>query len=57
MREFKKSMMKDFYMLNFGKMRYFLGIKVQQLENGIFISLNKHACDALYFKWKNAMLF
>ncbi|RDX87695.1 hypothetical protein CR513_30798, partial [Mucuna pruriens] len=36
--EFKCSMMKEFDMLDLGKMRYFLGIEVMQLNEGIFIS-------------------
>lgn len=47
MREFKDSMMKEFYMSDLGKMRYFLGIKVQRLENGIFINQKKYAIDVL----------
>lgn len=47
MMEFKRSMMKEFDMSDLGKMRYFLGIEVQQLENGIFISQKKYAWDVL----------
>lgn len=47
MGEFKKSMMKEFDMSDLGKMMYFLGIEVQQLENGIFISQKKYARDIL----------
>ncbi|XP_050889810.1 secreted RxLR effector protein 161-like [Lathyrus oleraceus] len=34
-------------MSDLGKMRYFLGIEVQQLKNGIFISQKKYAWDVL----------
>lgn len=47
MMEFKRSIMKEFDMSDLGKMRYFLGIEVQQLENGIFISQKKYAWDVL----------
>lgn len=35
--EFKYSMKKEFDMTDLGRMRYFLGIKVIQKEDGIFI--------------------
>lgn len=47
MGDFKKSMMNEFDMTDLGKMRYFLGIEVQQLESGIFISQKKYAGDVL----------
>ncbi|PRQ33949.1 putative RNA-directed DNA polymerase [Rosa chinensis] len=47
MREFKDSMMKEFDMSDLGKMRYFLGLEVQQLQDGIFISQKKYAMDVL----------
>ena len=36
--EFKGSMMKEFDMLDLGKMKYFLGIEVIQFGDGFFIS-------------------
>ncbi|KAK9931774.1 hypothetical protein M0R45_019038 [Rubus argutus] len=45
--EFKKSMMREFEMSNLGKMKYFLGIEVLQLSDGIFIDQKKYAMDVL----------
>lgn len=36
--EFKNSMVREFDMTDLGKMRYFLGVEVQQESNGIHIS-------------------
>lgn len=38
-----KEEMKEFEIIYLGLLRYFLGIKVQQLEHGIFISQSKYA--------------
>lgn len=45
--EFKNSMMNEFDMSDLGKMRYFLGIEVMQLEGGIFISQKKYVMEVL----------
>jgi hypothetical protein len=45
--KFKKSMMAEFDMPDLGKMRYFLGIKVLQTNDGIFISQRKYAHEIL----------
>lgn len=39
--DFKKSMMKEFEMTDLGKMSYFLGIEVTQMEEGFFICQKK----------------
>ncbi|CAL2268253.1 unnamed protein product [Prunus armeniaca] len=44
---FKKNMMKEYEMTNLGTMRYFLGIQVQQSDEGIFISQEKYAENRL----------
>lgn len=44
---FKQSMQKKFAMTNLGRMRYFLGVKVKQIVEGIFISQNKYATEIL----------
>lgn len=36
--DFKEIMKNEFEMTNLGLLRYFLGIEVKQIENGIFIS-------------------
>jgi len=36
--EVKKAMIKEFEMIDIGLMSYYLGIKVKQKEDGIFIS-------------------
>ncbi|XP_042441388.1 uncharacterized mitochondrial protein AtMg00810-like [Zingiber officinale] len=46
-REFKQSMEKEFEMTDLGLMRYFLGIEVQQREEGIFVSQEKYAKEIL----------
>ncbi|CAL2268742.1 unnamed protein product [Prunus armeniaca] len=44
---FKKNMMKEYEMTDLGTMRYFLGIQVQQSDEGIFISQEKYAENLL----------
>ncbi|GKA99022.1 retrovirus-related pol polyprotein from transposon TNT 1-94, partial [Tanacetum coccineum] len=44
---FKKSMMTEFDMTDLGKMRYFLGIEVEQRTDGIFIGQRKYAQEML----------
>ncbi|KAI5323652.1 hypothetical protein L3X38_032724 [Prunus dulcis] len=44
---FKKNMMKEYEMTDLGTMRYFLGIQVQQSDEGIFISQGKYAENLL----------
>ncbi|KAA3481175.1 Retrovirus-related Pol polyprotein from transposon TNT 1-94 [Gossypium australe] len=39
---FKKNMMTEFKMADFGLMHYFLGIEVVQSDTGIFISQKKY---------------
>ena len=45
--EFKEAMMKMFEMSDLGKLSYFLGLEVQQGEDGIFLSQQKYANDIL----------
>ena len=45
--EFKESMMKEFDMSDLGKMRFFQGIEVMQLDGGIFISHKNYASELL----------
>ena len=45
--EFKKSMKTEFEMIDLGMMKYFLGIKVNQSEDVIFIYQTKYANDVL----------
>ena len=45
--EFKKRMMEEFEMTDLGLMRYFLGIEVKQLKEGVFISQEGYARDIL----------
>lgn len=40
-KDFKDDMMKTFEMTNLGLIHYFLGIKISQREDGIFISQKK----------------
>ena len=51
--EFKKSMKTEFEMTDLGMMKHFLGIKVTQSEDGIFINKTKYANDVL--KWFRMM--
>jgi hypothetical protein len=46
-KEFKKSMMIEFEISDLGMMHYYLGIKVVQSANGIFISQKKYVQDIL----------
>ncbi|PHT36714.1 hypothetical protein CQW23_24414 [Capsicum baccatum] len=41
--DFKKAMTKEFEMTNIGEMSYFLGVKVKQISDGIFMSQKKYA--------------
>jgi len=55
--EFKSSMVREFDMTDLGKMRYFLGIEVLQMADGIYISQKKYSLDV--FKrsgWRRAIL-
>lgn len=45
--EFMSSVMLDFGMSELGRLRYFLGVKVMQSSNGIFICQRRHACEVL----------
>ncbi|PKI72950.1 hypothetical protein CRG98_006650 [Punica granatum] len=46
-REFKQSMEKEFEMIDYGMIRYFLSIEVQQGEDGVFISQERYAKEIL----------
>jgi len=41
--EFKEAMKREFKMTDLGLLRFFLGIEIQQQEQGIFISQSKYA--------------
>ena len=57
MDDFKTTMKTMFEMTNLGMMKYFLGIKVNQSEDGIFICQTKYAKDILKrFKMVNCKL-
>lgn len=45
--EFKAAVTNEFEMTDFGLMKYFTGIEVEQSNNGIFISQHKYATDVL----------
>ena len=45
--EFKKDMMREFEMTDLGLMKYFLGIEVKRLKEGVFISQEGYAKDIL----------
>ena len=45
--EFKSQMMNEFEMSDMGLLHYFLGLEIQQAEDGIFISQRKYARDIL----------
>nr|KYP76214.1 Copia protein [Cajanus cajan] len=52
--EFKNSMLQVFEMTYLGVMRYFLGMEVHQIDDGIFLSQKKYANDLLKkFKLEN----
>ena len=44
---FKHSMMKEFEMMNLGRMRYFLGLELLQRSDGIFVFQKKYAQEML----------
>ncbi|PNX98724.1 retrotransposon-related protein [Trifolium pratense] len=46
-RDFKRSMKRNFAMTDLGKMRYFLGVEVTQNDRGIFINQQKYAAKIL----------
>ena len=41
--EFKEAMKNEFEMIDLGLLKYFLGIEVKQMHDGIFISQEKYA--------------
>nr|ABW74566.1 integrase [Boechera divaricarpa] len=45
--EFKASMMEKFEMTDLGLLYFFLGLEVKQVEDGVFVSQHKYACDLL----------
>ena len=45
--EFKEAMKNEFEMTNLGLLKYFLGIELKQMHNGIFISQEKYARQIL----------
>ena len=44
---FRETMKQQFEMIDLGLMSYFLGIEVQQMDDGIFISQKMYALDIL----------
>jgi len=46
-KNFKRTMEKEFKMTNLGHMRYFLGLEVKQLETSIFVSQERYVEDIL----------
>ena len=42
---FRETMQQQFEMIDLGLMSYFLGIEVQQMDDGIFISQKRYALD------------
>jgi len=46
-KDFKKSMMDEFEMIDLGMMHYFLGIEVNQIAGGIFICQKKYVGEVL----------
>ena len=44
---FRETMQQQFEMIDLGLMSYFLGIEVQQMDDGIFISQKRYALDIL----------
>jgi len=52
--DFKQAMIKEFKMMNIDLMTYYLGIKIKQGEDGIFVSQKKFAKEILIkFKMKD----
>ncbi|XP_058771914.1 uncharacterized mitochondrial protein AtMg00810-like [Vicia villosa] len=47
LKEFKQSMIEEFEMSDLGRMHYFLGLEVMQLDSGIFISQKRYAKEVL----------
>ena len=45
--KFRTFMKKEFEMTDLGLMKYFLGLEVTQIDQGIFICHHKHASDIL----------
>ena len=45
--EFKNSMLREFDMIDLGRMRFFLGIEVLQRSDGIYIFQRKYALEVL----------
>jgi len=55
--DFKKAMTQEFEMTDISLMSYYLGIKVKQMEKGIFISQGSFAREMLKkFKMNNNLL-
>lgn len=48
MAEFKSHMMNEFEMSDMGLLHYFLGLEVQQVDDGIFLSQRKYAKDLFH---------
>ena len=46
-KEFEKVMKKKFEMSSMGEMKFFLGLQVEQLPDGIFIHQTKYVNDVL----------
>jgi len=44
---FKQAMIKEFEIMNIGLMTYYLGIKIKQKDDGIFVSQKKFAKEIL----------
>ena len=44
---FRETMKQQFEMIDLGLMSYFLGIEVQQMDDGIFISQKRYALGIL----------
>lgn len=45
--EFKNSMKHEFDMTDLGRMKYFLGVEIEQVEEGIFLCQNKYAQEII----------
>ena len=56
-KDFKKSMMDEFEMTDLGMMHYFLGIKVNQIDGGIFICQNTLCRVSLQLNTSNYQQF